>query len=124
MKPFDLELAKQGNPVCMKNGVPVKILDFNFEDRDFSIVAKWNDGNYGHIEYYTKEGNYYKSGMPSPKDLYMVTKKREGWVNIYSSYNCYTEKIYDTGAIFETKEMAEKEALKGKIATVKITWEE
>lgn len=120
MKPFDLELAKQGKPVCTKNGIPVKILDFNFEDRNFSIVAKWNDGNDDHIEYYTKEGNYYKSGTPSTKDLCMASVKKEGWVNVY----CYTEKTYDTGAVFETKEEAENEALKGKVATVKITWEE
>lgn len=30
MKPFDIELAKQGKPVCTRDGRPVKILCYDF----------------------------------------------------------------------------------------------
>ena len=30
MKDFNLELAKQGHPVCLEDGTPVTIVDFDY----------------------------------------------------------------------------------------------
>lgn len=48
MKKFDLEAAKKGAAVCLRNGTPVNILDFQFrlEDGDY-ILYKYHDIDYG-----------------------------------------------------------------------------
>lgn len=40
MKTFDIELAKQGHPVWIMDNVPVKILSFESQKKDFPIVAE------------------------------------------------------------------------------------
>lgn len=47
MKPFDLEKAKNGAAVCMRDGTPVKILDFEFSSQEeLRIVYKYKN-DYG-----------------------------------------------------------------------------
>lgn len=39
MKPFDLEAAKRGAAVCMKNGKPIEIITLNGRSNEFPILA-------------------------------------------------------------------------------------
>lgn len=46
MKPFDLEKAKNGAAVCMRDGMPVKILDFEFDIGNAKVIL---------FKYYSKQ---------------------------------------------------------------------
>ena len=61
---FNLELAKQGYPVCTKNGLDVKIIFFNRIHEYFPIVAliKYHEFEYESIYSYTTNGKMF------PKD--------------------------------------------------------
>lgn len=118
MKPFDIELAKQGKPVCTKDGKPVRILCYDYitpENNPIVALVKFNKEKEG-IVCYTKNGKNYLNGECG-LDLMMDTEKKEGWINIYE--NELTSK-----AIYP----CEEDALschnpEGYIATIKIEWE-
>lgn len=47
MKEFDLEKAKNGAAVCMRDGTPVKILDFEYKHPDGNaILYKYDEWNF------------------------------------------------------------------------------
>lgn len=125
MKPFDLEKAKAGAPVCTREGFKARIICFDANNNRFPIVALLKDSNSSN-EYpvlYTKEGNFYDSGTNNPKDLFMEGIKKEGWINIYKGL-----KKRCIGVVYNTKEDAIRmkidEGSVTYIATVKVEWEE
>ena len=57
MKPFDLEAAKAGAPVCTENGIPVRILCFDRKGSEFPIIAlKDNTDSHESFSTFTKRG--------------------------------------------------------------------
>ena len=113
LKPFSLEAAKAGKPVCTKDGRKARIICFDRNDL-YPIVAliECEDG---------KEiiGAYSKAGQTEiyeikGTDLMMLPEKKEGWVNVYK------ERIYNT------KEEAIEATYDGVtyVDTIKINWEE
>lgn len=49
MKPFDLEAAKNGAAVCLRDGRPAKILDFNFHFPEGDMILyKYYDNDVGY----------------------------------------------------------------------------
>lgn len=49
MKPFDLEKAKNGAAVCLRDGRPAKILDFNFHFPEGDMILyKYYDNDAGY----------------------------------------------------------------------------
>ena len=112
LKPFSLEAAKAGKPVCTRDGRKARIICFDAKG-DYPIIAL--------IDNTTKETDihYTLSGIAhvyteSDYDLMMLPEKKEGWVNVYKE-RCY-----------ETKEEALKNKYDGEtyVDTVKIVWEE
>lgn len=84
MKPFDLEKAKAGHPVCTRDGRDVRIICFDRLSA-CSIVAL--------IKTYDKEehGVYYNSGKyyfdtESRFDLFMKSTKKTYWLNLFECY--------------------------------------
>lgn len=74
-KPFNLEEAMAGKPVCTRTGYPVRILCYDRKRCEHPIVALWDSLDvYGeYVETYTKEGKIYSTeGMISPNDLIMI----------------------------------------------------
>ena len=136
LKPFDIQKAREGKPVCTRDGRKARIICFDYcgTSEYFSIIAlvKYHDSNNMPCECiirYTKDGKCDKHGSPHKHDLMMLPEKKEGWVNIYKSDNG----TYYTGAIFYEKNdalvnTAEIEITTGIardcIDTVKIEWEE
>lgn len=127
MKPFDIELAKSGHPVCTKNGRDARIICFDLKSETNPIVALVDNRLGGEDFYcYTINGKY-KSDSDDEVDLFMATVTREGWVNIYKEgFETWVD-----AEIFSTKENAieynKRSSNKNKeyyIATVKIEWEE
>lgn len=125
LKPFDLEAAKAGKPVCTRDGRKARIICWD-KKGNYPIVALIQDNeNSEHIEYYTENGIFSNGGNEKNRDLMMFTRKKEGWVNVYKSYNV-GKKIPCMASIYPTKEEAKKSSVVGfdYVDTVKIEWEE
>lgn len=98
MKPFNLEKAQNGEPVCRKDGRPVKILDF---DINGYILYKY----YNEKEKREYTATAYKDGrgtMHSNGNLYMANTI--AWATIYK--NEYSNELY-SGKLCSTREEAE-----------------
>ena len=124
LKPFDLQKAREGKPVCTRDGHKARIIcfDYNGETGDYPIVAlvHYNKGNkcYERVLKYTSDGLFNKyRDCQHDDDLMMLPEKKEGYVNIYCSQ------------VYNTLEKA-KEAYKisgnddNYLQTIKIEWEE
>ena len=127
LKPFDLEAAKQGKPVCTRDGRKARIVCFDAEGGKPLIVLSKIDGKEVILRYTEKgQSDYYHSPTPREDDLMILPEKKEGWVNI-----CKDAKDDDRivlGHIFESREDAVESAPNNDryitIATVRIEWEE
>ena len=120
MKPFDIELAKQGKPVCLRNGIKARIICFDVKNSDYPIIALVEYGIHEVAMYFNERGiaHAYSSGY----DLMMASEKYEGWVNVYYDNDASSHR--GCRFIYDTKEQAVKEAGSAYITTVKINWEE
>ena len=132
MKPFDINLAKQGHPVCTRDGRKARIITYD-KKGIYSIVALVEDGKDEEtVMLYNSHGRISKPN--GGLDLMMTPVKHEGWVNIYKSDDVQEDldsfALYQMQqGIFETKDEAlgaVKKSIKYStyIATVKIEWEE
>lgn len=117
LKPFDLEAAKAGKPVCTRDGRNVRIIAFDAKRKDEkNIIALVPSKDYPGFEdliAYPNNGNYH-GGHENDGDLMMYPEKKEGCVNVYK------ERIYST------KEEAIEATYDGVtyVDTVKVCWEE
>ena len=116
LKPFDIQKAREGKPVCTRDGRKARIICFDRRGDKFPIVALLDGCNEEHSEVaetFTNEG-LYEIGEKSSNDLMMLPEKKEGWVNVYK------ERIYST------KEEAIEATYDGVtyVDTIKISWEE
>ena len=122
MKPFDLELAKAGHPVCTRDGRKVRIICFDRENTKFPIVAlvQYVDGE--RVNTFTNEGKYSQVVDCNVEvDLFMASEKKEGWINIYQCGVSYP--------IYKSEKEAQNSMVNGiglgkYITTIKIEWEE
>lgn len=124
MKPFNLEEARAGKPVCDRRGYDVRIICDNKKDYYgyFIVALHLNEKNNELIISHKRNGKITNSDT-SPYDLFMKSEKKEGWVNVYKDSNgTYKNSIL----IHSSKEDAIKERylIDDYIATVKIEWEE
>ena len=116
MKPFNLEAAKAGRPVCTRNGRKARIICFDRrDDNNYNIVALIEDKNREEVRSYYNDGKYLSCDEEAPLDLMMLPEKKEGWVNVYND-----------SIIYDTKEEAlnGRSEFRGYIDTVKVSWEE
>ncbi len=129
LKPFDLEAAKAGKLVCTRDGRKARIISFDRHGEDCPIIALVVDSKNAECEEvidYTLDGICNENIINHNKyDLMMFTRKKEGWVNVYKSYNV-GKKTPCIASIYPTKEEAKKSSVVGLdyVDTVKIEWEE
>lgn len=118
MKQFNLEQAKQGKPVCTRDGRDVEILKWDLSER-LPIVAVVDKEVYT----YTNEGLFSVLLPDCDLDLFMKSEKKEGWVNVLIDNN---KRIFVGIDIFKTEEeaMGINIPLYKRVSAVKITWEE
>ena len=113
LKPFDIQKAREGKPVCTRDGHKARIICFDKKGA-YPIVALVND--YNEEEYIKNYDEFGKKiiGRETGDDLMMLPEKKEGWINVYK------ERIYST------KEEAIEATYDGVtyIDTIKISWEE
>ena len=126
MKPFNLKeyLENPKKEIVTRDGRRAKILCTNFHQEGFPVIAEIEEDDLGVKKslQYTPNGFNYRNGLSGPQDLFFVTKKYEGWINLYKSNGV----SWLSPCYFTTKEEAEKE---GKnypccVTTIKIEWEE
>ena len=122
-KPFDLEADKAGKPVCTLDGRKARIICFDAKCNK-PIVALIYDCNKETVLQYLENGRFFVDQIDK-YDLMMFPQKKEGWVNVYKSYNV-GKKIPCMASIYPTKEEAKKSSVVGfdYVDTVKIEWEE
>ena len=114
MKPFDLEAAKHGEPICDRNGNPVRFIAHvpDAEYMGYKVVVLTHLKN---IRLHHENGKYATRDCDS--DLFMATKKvkREGWINVYPGH--------PHDCMHPSKEKANKEAAPRRIACVHVEYE-
>ena len=116
LKPFNLEEAKAGKPVCTKGGQKARIICFDAKG-DYPIIALIDNTTQETDLHYTLSGRaHLYTDTESDFDLMMLPEKKEGWVNIYRT------QIYTT---FEKAEKAYRIAGDDNyLETIKVEWEE
>ena len=120
MKPFNLEEAKAGKPVCTRDGRKARIICFDVKAKKPIAALITND--------YTEEAHFYYDNGRSDQyqeyryDLMMLPEKKEGWVNVYKGIDGVTFSKYP----YTSKDDAIKESdiLFGRIDTIKVSWDE
>lgn len=117
MKPFDLEAAKSGKPVCTRNGRKARIICFDLKNGNYPIVAAIGNDCSEALFNYTIKGEIIP-GVKSEKDLMMLPEKKEGWVNVYEGG------LLDVKSYKTKEEALAKASHKNYVDTVKIEWEE
>ena len=129
LKPFDLEAAKAGKPVCTRDGRKARIICFDRKG-DTSIVALiMGDNDREEIHSYYKDGKSVRN-QEYHYDLMMLPEKKDGWLNVYKRENEYiseNECNVSTGiAVYKSEGEAKRNINKNEIYvnTIKITWEE
>ena len=122
LKPFDIQKAREGKPVCTRDGRKARILCYDFkqnEEYPILVAVENKDGKECAL-LYSNDGisEMYKS---SNNELAILPEKKEGWVNVYK----VGARLETGGNVHSTKDAAIKciDSDKKHIATVKIEWE-
>lgn len=122
LRPFDLEAAKAGKPVCTRDGRKARIICFDAKCIKPIVALIQGSDNSEQIEYYTENGVFSNGGTGKNRDLMILLEKKEGWVNIYGE----EKERYCSNVIYSSKEEALNisKQLEEHITTIKIEWEE
>ena len=117
LKPFDLQKAKAGKPVCTRDGRKARIICFDAKRKDeksiIALVPSKDFLGFEDLIAYTNNGNYH-GGHENDGDLMMLPEKKEGWVNVYK------DSVYDT----KDEALIGRSEFRGYIDTIKINWSE
>lgn len=120
LKPFDLQKAKAGKPVCTRDGRKARIICFDKQE-GFPIIAlvetKVNDRILEEIALFNINGRAVSDEIDSKLDLIMLPEKKEGWINVYALNTCYPSKE-------EAEANIDKDYENEYVRTIKIEWEE
>ena len=102
MKPFNLEEAKAGKPVCTRDGRKVRIICFDRKDNTPIVEILQCVHNDGKCFHYDTSNN----------DLMMLPEKKEGWILLRKD-----------GYTFDNEEVAKKNCTDEQFVA-KVEWEE
>lgn len=126
LKPFDIQKAREGKPVCTRDGRKARIICFDAKDTQ-PIIGLYEKNIDGIVrEYlcsYHTDGRMYDD-QDTGYDLMMLPEKKEGWVNVYDADTTF---YFVEGMVYNTKEEAIKHINPDNeiyTTTVKIEWEE
>ena len=128
MKPFNLEEAKAGKPVCTRDDKPARIICFDRKIKNCYplLVLITNNDNYEECYSYTADGKF-NYADESDLDLFMASEKHEGWINLYRNKEHFN--TLPVSLIYNSEQDA-KEAIDDiddnlqHVATIKIEWKE
>ena len=109
LKPFDLNSAKAGKPVCTRDGRKARIISCSLKNKNFPIAAIVEDEE---ENVYQFEANGVCDEHDENLDLMMLPEKKTGWININKD-----------GGIFKSREEAERNC-SDDYFVVEVEWEE
>ena len=118
LKPFDLEAAKAGKPVCTRDGRKARIICFDRTGK-FPIVALVEAKDRDDIYSYLNSGKDNES-VEKEYDLMMLPEKEEGFINIYRNdkmFSCSSTPYKTRGEAFNGRKQ------QSYLCTVKVEWE-
>ena len=87
LKPFSLEDAKEGKPVCTRDGRKARIICFDLQSigKTPIVAAVQVTDKQEVISHYYEDGRLFVNGK-SGLDLMMLPEKKEGGVNLYPDF--------------------------------------
>ena len=115
LKPFDIQKAREGKPVCTRDGHKARILCYDLKGAEYPIVAavETRDRFAESIFGYDKNGRF-DHDTENNNDLMMLPEKKEGWAKVRKDINLY-----------DTKEEADRKMIgNDEYVTAKVCWEE
>ena len=116
LKEFDLEAAKEGKPVCTRDGRKARIICFDRKGKQPIIALIIQDNGEEFIENYHLSGRFnVDDTFENDGDLMMLPEKKEGWVNIYEDMRIYVSEEGAKMGISPERTY---------ITTIKVEWEE
>ena len=122
MKQFDLQeyLKNPDRQIVTRKGLDAKIICTDGSNKRYPILALIQNEEGKDVLSYTNDG-LNVDGYKSPFDLFFITEKKEGWINLFKVNSTIT-----AGEVYNTKEEAESAVLCSlvHISTVKVEWEE
>ena len=126
LKPFNLEAAKAGKPVCTRDGRKARIISFDrkflFNGVSYPIIALVEDTAKEETIYgYNEKGKVIiEHDTPYKDDLMMLPQKKEGWINLCKNNHGDTSVV----GVFPNREEAVSNCPPSYLGTIKIEWEE
>lgn len=119
LRPFDLQKARAGKPVCTRDGRKARIVCFDLQSIEKTpiVAAVQVTDKQEVIANYYENGQQFINGI-SELDLMMLPEKKEGWVNMYK------DGLLDTKSYPTKKEAFDKASPKDYVDTIKINWSE
>lgn len=128
-KPFDIDKAKAGNPVCTRDLRPARIICYDQKvglGNEYLTVLVSDADGYEMAYTYRKDGTFMGAGEQHRLDLQLATVKKTGWVNLYRDR--ITDSVVAYSAVYDTSIEANRYISckddEYHVATVRITWEE
>ena len=122
MKQFDLQeyLKNPDRQIVTRKGLDAKIICTDGSNKRYPILALIQNEEGKDVLSYTNDG-INVDGYKSPFDLFFITEKKEGWINLFKINSTLT-----TGEVYNTEEEAKSAIVKSLvyISTVKVEWEE
>ena len=104
MKPFDLEAAQRGEPICTRDGREAKFIAHVPDLESLRNVIVVIDGTVRTL----REDGCIDGVVAYPTDLFMAPKKRTVWVNVYPPHLPFSHH-------YETLVLANDNAMIGRI---------
>ena len=128
-KPFNIDKARAGHPVCTRDLRPVRILCYDMSDgisKD-NILALVSETDGSETAYaYNRDGTFMGAGEQHRLDLQLAGTKKSGWINLYRDR--ITDFLLAYSAVYDTEEDASRHVTckddEDYVASVKIEWEE
>jgi hypothetical protein len=125
LKPFDIEKAKAGAKVVTREGKNVRIICYDKIGTEHPIVALIDAGNVEMVFSFTEKGYHERYEQPHSLDLFLLSEKKEGWVNVYrDKYDFCKVKLGPHVYISEIDAESSRKDCPEYITTTKIEWEE
>ena len=101
-------------PIETMEGHPARVIstDHRYSGENLAVIQIEHPG-------FSCVGYYHQNGEPTFGSVRIRNRKtkREGWINIYRTYNKF-------GLIYNTEQEAKEVATDTVVATIKIEWEE
>ena len=123
LKPFDIQKAREGKPVCTRDGRKARIVCFDLQSIEKTpiVAAVQVTDKQEVIANYYENGQQFINGI-SELDLMMLPEKKEGWINIYRNEK---GEYWSGQMLFSTKKDAtDAHDYAQYVTTVKVEWSE